>query len=335
MKKLLIVGAGGFIGGFIADTGLARGYDVYVTVRQSTSLRYLTDSRLKIITLDYDDESQMADALRTAIPEGEHWEYIIYNLGATKCANFLDFKRINYEYLRTFCEVLKECDLVPEKFLYMSSLSALGAWDEQNGTPATTSTLPDPNTAYGLSKVQAEQYLMHMSSMPYIIFRATGVYGPHEKDYLMMIESIDRHFDFGVGYKPQMLTFIYVTDLVDAMYDALDSDHTVGHIYNIAEDRAYTQAEFRQIVARELGRRFVIPVRLPMWAVYVASYAAEKLARWQGKASTLNRDKYKIMRQRNWTCDISDAVRDFGFTPRYPLERGIAATVEAYRKNKN
>ncbi len=53
------------------------------------------------------------------------------------------------------------------------------------------------------------------------------------------------------------------------------------------------------------------------------------------KPSTLNRDKFKIMRQRNWTCDVSDAKTDFGFKTDFPLERGIEATVKAYLKEKN
>ena len=57
---LLVVGAGGFIGGFIVEEGLRRGYEVYAAVRESTSRRYLTDSRIHFVVLDYDD----ADALR-------------------------------------------------------------------------------------------------------------------------------------------------------------------------------------------------------------------------------------------------------------------------------
>lgn len=333
-RKVLVVGAGGFIGGFIAAESLRRGYDTYVAVRESTSRRYLTDGRLRFVILDYDDPDQMHEALAAALPSGERWDYIIYNLGATKCANFLDFKQINFEYLRRFCETIKALDLAPAKLLYMSSLSVLGPWDERDNTPATTATVPDPNTAYGLSKVQAESYLQHISGLPYIIFRATGVYGPRERDYLMMIKSIDRHWDFGVGFRPQRLTFIYVNDLVNAMFDALAADGTTGHIYNISEERDYSQAEFRRIVSEELGGRFVIPVRLPMFMVYAASAVAEKLARWQGKASTLNRDKYKIMKQRNWRCDVSDAQRDFGFRTGYPLRRGIHETVAAYLDSK-
>lgn len=328
--KLLVIGAGGFIGGFIAAEGLRRGYDVWVGVRESTSMKYLGDERLHRLVLDYDDPQSLVKAFSEALPQGERWDYVIHNLGATKCTRFSDFNLINYEYLRRVVEALKAVDKVPAKFLMMSSLSALGKGDERGYTPLSDATRPNPDTRYGLSKIKAEQYLEYRAGIPYVIFRATGVYGPHEQDYLMMIKSIDSHWDFGVGYRKQMLTFIYVDDLVGAMFDALASEKAINKRYIIAEPQAYTQKEFRSIVAKALGGRFVIPVKLPMWMVWVASAIAEKIGVLRGKPSTLNRDKYKIMKQRNWTCDVSPAQQDFGFTVNYPLERGVAETVKAY-----
>lgn len=335
-KSVLIVGAGGFIGGFIADKALALGYETYVGVRASTSRRYLSDARLHFVVLDYDDPDAVEKVLREEAPEGG-WTYIIWNLGATKCANFCDFNRINYSYLTDFTDVLRSAGLIPQKFLFMSSLSALGTGDEKTYRPIDSNTIPNPNTRYGLSKIKAETALEGQPEIPWVIFRPTGVYGPHEKDYLMMIQSIDRHFDFSVGFKRQMLTFIYVEDLVDAMFKCLASpaDKVLHHKYIISEDRAYTQKEFRHIVAKHLGVKHVIPMVMPMWIVYVVSVIAEKIAALQGKASTLNRDKFKIMRQRNWSCDISDAQRDFGFDPQWSLDRGIAATVDAYKASKS
>ena len=332
-KKLLVVGAGGFIGGFIAEEGLRRGFETYVAVRESTSRRYLTDSRLHFVVLDYDNEEAMTQSLKEALPEGEKWDFIIYNLGATKCANFFFFNLINYTYLRNFVEALHAIDKVPSRFLYMSSLSALGMGDEKNYTPISSKTIPNPNTRYGLSKIKAETYLETVENFPYIIFRPTGVYGPHEQDYLMMIKSIDSHFDFGVGYRKQLLTFIYVEDLVNAMFDAYEAG-VVKKKYIISEDRSYTQKEFRSIVARELGVKWVVPMKLPLWIVYIASFVAEKWAAAQMRASTLNRDKFKIMKQRNWSCDVSEAKRDFNFNPQFSLEKGIKATVKAYLEEK-
>ena len=332
-KTLLVVGAGGFIGGFICGEGLRRGFDTYAGVRESTSRRYLGDPALHIVDFDYDSPSDLGRQLREAAPEGG-WDMIIYNLGATKALNFGDFNRINFEYLRNFTEALERNKLMPEKFLYMSSLSALGEADEKNYTPIDSTTVPHPNTRYGLSKIKSEMYLETHPEIPWIIFRPTGVYGPHEKDYLMMIECIDRHFDFGVGYRKQLLTSIYVDDLVGAMFDALASDKTLHRKYIISEPRAYTQTEFRAIVAKALGRKAVVPIKLPLWAAYVASYVAEKWSHISLKPSTLNRDKFKIMRQRNWNCSVAEAEADFGFHADYPLERGIEETVKAYLAEK-
>ena len=330
MKSVLIVGAGGFIGGFIAKRALELGYDTTVGVRSSTSRRYLADERLKFIEFDYDD----ADAVEVALGGvDDKWDYVIYNLGATKCTNFLEFNRINFQYLRIFGEALKAVGKEPEKFLFASSLSAVGPGDEKGYKPISETDFPKPNTRYGLSKIKAEQWLETQSGLPWIIFRPTGVYGPHEQDYLMMIKSIDRHFDFGVGYRKQMLTFIYVEDLVDAMFMALEKA-PVRCRYNIAEPRAYTQKQFREIVAKELGRKVVIPVRVPLWGLKFVSYIAQKIGVLTAKPSTLNLDKYNIMKQRNWCCSTSAATEDFGFIAQTSLEAGIKKTVQAYKEQK-
>lgn len=334
-KRVLVVGAGGFIGGFMAAESLRRGYDTYVAVRESTSRRYLRDERLHFLQLDYDDEASLAPSLRAALPEGQSWDYIVYNLGATKCVNFADFNRINYLYLCNFVAALREARMIPGRFLYMSSLSALGPGDEVGYAPLDSRTIPSPNTRYGVSKIKAETFLETCADIPWIIFRPTGVYGPHEKDYLMMIESIDKHFDFGVGFRTQMLTFIYVEDLVSAVFDALPSPATLKKKYIISEPKAYTQKEFRRLTSELLGGRWVIPLRLPLWVVYAASVVAERWGTFKGRPSTLNRDKFKIMKQRNWNCDVSDAVADFGFTARFPLPKGLALTIEAYLQAKN
>lgn len=332
--NILIIGAGGFIGGFIAKEALKRGYDTTVGVRESTSRRYLDDPRLHFAVFDYDRPETLADALRKAAPEQGRWDYIIWNLGATKCANFADFNRINYQYLRDFCQVLRDEDMLPERLLFMSSLSALGpAREDGDYAPLDSKTIPQPNTRYGVSKIKAETWLETQPDINWIVFRPTGVYGPHEKDYLMMIQSIDRGIDVGMGYRRQLLTFIYVDDLVNAMFDALKAGVS-RRKYIISEDRAYTQSEFRKIVLDKLGKRFVLPLKLPMWLVYGVSVVAEKWGALRLKPSTLNRDKFKIMKQRNWNCDVTDARRDFGFNPQFSLDRGIEQTVKAYLAGK-
>ncbi|MDE5869177.1 MAG: NAD(P)-dependent oxidoreductase [Muribaculaceae bacterium] len=330
MKRILVVGAGGFAGGFMVSEGLSRGYEVWAGVRSTTSRKWLDDERIRFIEFDFDKPHTIADRLRTALPEGEKWDYIIYNLGATKVVRYLDFNRINYEYLRDFINALKIAEMVPEKFLYMSSLSAMGPKDERGYSPMTEEMIPSPNTRYGSSKLKAEVCLLS-SGIPYIIFRATGIYGPRDHDYFLMFESIKKGFDFSVGFRKQMLTFIYVEDLARAVYDALEKAPT-GEVYNISEPRAYTQKEFRKISATEIGKKVVIPVRVPVWGLKVVSWVAEKIGMLRRQPSTLNSDKYHIMKQRNWNVDISKAVEGFDFSPEVSLAEGVKRSVSWYKE---
>lgn len=327
-KTVLVVGAGGFTGGFICDECLHRGYTVWAGVRESTSREYLDDPRLKFLILDFEHPESLASSLSQFSGLDEPL-YIIYNLGATKCLNFLDFNRINYEYLRYFTDALKEAGVEVEKMVYISSLSAMGPGDEKNYEPYTEKRLPMPNTRYGASKLKAEMWLA-TCGIPTVILRATGIYGPRDKDYFLMFKTMKSGFDFSAGLRRQQLSFLYVEDLARACCDALEKGRP-GQTYIIGEPTSYTQKEFRKLVAEALGKIMVIPIRMPLWAVKMVSSIAEKIGVAKGKPSTLNSDKYRIMAQRNWNIDVAKAMQEFGFSPQVSLPEGVKRSVEWYR----
>ena len=331
MKSILITGAGGFIGGFLVEEALKRGYDTWAAVRSTTSREFLQDKRIHFIELDYSDQDRLEETLRDHMGEWGRWDCIVHNLGVTKSTNYLDFEQVNYGYLRALVDALQVTNMTPDVFLMMSSLSVMGPGDEKTYKPIMPNDVPMPNTFYGVSKLKAETYLQSVDGFPYTIFRCTGVYGPHEKDYFLMIKSIKRGFDFSVGFKKQMLTFIYVKDLVTGVMDALEKG-PLRKAYFISEDKAYTQQEFRKIVCEELGKKFVVPVTCSLWLVKVVCGVAEWIGKVTLKASPLNRDKFKILKQRNWQCDTSEARRDFNFNPKYPLREGIREAIAWYRE---
>ena len=47
----------------------------------------------------------------------------------------------------------------------------------------------------------------------------------------------------------------------------------------------------------------------------------------------LNNDKYNILKQRNWRCDISLAEKELGYKPQWNLERGVDEAVKWYKDN--
>lgn len=342
--KILITGASGFIGSFLCEEGLAQGHEVWAGVRKSSSRAYLKDSRLKFAQLDLADPQVLHRQLADHATGHGGWDVVIHCAGVTKCLHPEDFERNNYLYTRHLVEGCVKVGIKPKQWVYLSSLSVFGPVREEvahAGFPKTSSTLyapiretdePCPNTAYGRSKLKAEKFLQQ-SALPVVIFRPTGVYGPREHDYYLMAKSIKGHLDFAVGYRRQEITFVYVKDLAKAIFQAV-AKGVVGRAYFVSDGGVYESRAFSDCIQRELGNPRVLHIKAPLWLLRLISAVAGWGARLLGKVSTLNNDKYQIMKQRNWQCDIRPLMDELEFVPDYDLERGVRETIAWYKKEK-
>lgn len=331
-KRILITGASGFIGRFLVEEALRRGYDVWVGVRPNSSREHLRDKRIHFIHLRYDDGMALTEQLREIVSTSGVWHYIIHNAGVTKTLHAPDFYKINALYTHTFIESLAEAGCRPEKFLLMSSLSSYGPVNEHSFRPIRLADEQQPDSVYGKSKLEAELFVRAQTYFPYVILRPTGVYGPGDKDYLVEMKSIRQGFDFKVGMKPQNITFIYVKDLAVAAFLALENTSVRDSSYFVADGDVYTDSEFAALVKQLLGRRFVFNVRVPFWLGYVACFFSELIGHITGKPMTLNMDKYKILKQRNWICETEPIRRELGFVPKYNLKEGLEETIRFNKK---
>ncbi len=325
--RILITGASGFIGSFIVEEALRRGFETWAAVRKSSSKEWLKDERIHFIELNLSSKEQLTEQLR-----GKAFDYVVHAAGVTKCLDKADFRRINTEGTRNLADAILETGMPLKRFVYLSSLSIFGAIREQQPyEEIRESDTPQPNTEYGRSKLEAEQYLA-TTSLPYIILRPTGVYGPREKDYFVMVKSIKQHSDFAVGYKQQDITFVYVEDVVQAVFLALDRG-AVGRKYFLSDGEVYQSTTFSNLVHEELGRPWWIRITAPLWVLRIITFCGEYAARLTGKISVLNRDKYNILRQRNWRCDIQPAIRELGYQPTVKLEEGVKRTIKWYKEH--
>lgn len=328
MTKILITGASGFIGSFMVERALALGMETWAAVRPTSSRKYLTDKRIHFINLNLGNEKELYTQLKEHLDtEGRPFDYVIHAAGATKCRRAEDFFSINAEGTERLALSLRLTEALNAdgRFVFISSLSVMGPAHEKDNQTITEHDLPVPNTAYGASKLQAESLLADVKGLNYVVLRPTGVYGPRERDYAMMAQSIRRHIDFAVGYRPQTLTFIYVADLVDAAFLALEHGEC-GRKYFLTDGAEYSSRAFSDLIQQRLGVRHVLHVTAPLWVLRVVSWIAEHAARMLGTTSTLNSDKYRIMCQRNWRCDITPARKELGYCPQWPLKRGVDAT---------
>ena len=339
--KILITGASGFIGSFIVEEALRRGFETWAAIRKSSSKEWLQDERIRFIELNLSSKAQLVEQLR-----GQDFDYVVHAAGVTKCLNKADFHRINTEGTKNLVDALLETGMPLKRFVFVSSLSIFGAIKEQQPyEEIRESDTPQPNTEYGRSKLAAEHYLESISQrIPYIILRPTGVYGPREKDYFIMAKSIKQHSDFAVGYQRQDITFVYVEDVVQAVFLALtvrlstsegESEGVPnGRKYFLSDGKVYQSATFSNLIHEALGRPWWIRITAPVWVLRIVTFVGEYVGRMTGKVTALNNDKYNILKQRNWRCDIQPAIDELGYQPKVQLEEGVRRTIEWYKEHK-
>lgn len=328
--KILITGASGFIGSFIVEEALKQGFETWAAVRKSSSKEYLQDERIHFIELNLSSKAQLIEQLRP-----HQFDYVVHAAGVTKCLNKADFRRINTEGTKNLVDALLDLQMPLKRFVFLSSLSVFGAIKEQLPyDEIREDDTPKPNTEYGRSKLEAEKYIDSIGSrLPYIILRPTGVYGPREKDYFMMAKSIKQHIDFAVGYQRQDITFVYVTDVVQAVFLALEKGET-GRKYFLSDGQVYQSTTFSDLIHEELGRPWWLRITAPVWVLRVVTFFGEYIGHMTGKVTALNNDKYNILRQRNWRCDIEPTRHELGFEPKVQLKEGVKTTIQWYKDHK-
>lgn len=303
--------------------------DTWAAVRRSSSREYLQDERIHLLELDLPSRDKLVQQL-----ENHSFDYIVHAAGVTKSLQASDFHKVNTEGTRNLVDAILQLQMPIKRFVYLSSLSIFGPIAEkQPYREITEDDIPKPNTAYGRSKWEAEKYLDSIgNNFPYIVLRPTGVYGPREKDYFLMAKSIKGHVDFSVGFRRQDITFVYVQDVVQAVFLAFDHGMS-GRKYFLSDGKVYQSAAFSNYIHDELGRPWWIRVKAPIWVLRAITFLGEYIGHFTGKISALNNDKYHILKQRNWRCDIEPAMDELGYHPHYDLERGVKLTIAWYREN--
>ncbi len=337
-RTILITGASGFIGSFMCEEALKRGFDTWAAMRHTSSKKWLQLPDLNFIELNLTDKELLKQALRNA---NVKFDIVVHAAGATKCLKKEDFDLHNFQCTKNLIEAFAELDMMPRQLVYMSSLSAVYGSEYGNSKLKTEEWIknfykekfPDETEVFsGLMQSNHESEIRRSQiGKKWVIMRPTGVYGPREKDYFLMAKSIKQHVDFAVGFEPQKLTFVYVRDLVDAVFAAIEKEAN-GQTFNVTDGEVYSSRTFSDLIQKELGVNGVVHITSPLWFLRMISTCCESFSKLTGKPSTLNRDKYKIMAQRDWTCDISPLKEILNFTPQWQLERGVKETIEWYKK---
>jgi nucleoside-diphosphate-sugar epimerase len=329
MKKILITGASGFLGGALVRHALALGWEVWAGIRATSRRDDWADTPVRCIDLKYADPFALRGQLVEHVAQYGAWDYVIHCVGVTKAVHVSDFYTVNTLFANRLVDALMETKAVCGKYLFVSSLGAVGPADQSPLKMLSVEEKPHPDTAYGKSKLRAERYLETKVDFPWLVVRPAGIYGPRDKDFFELFRLLHKGIDVSVGLTPQQLDLIYVTDMATLCFQLLESA-VCQKKYMVADGNHYSSTEFTQTILEEMGRKRSIALRIPLWVVWMVASVSGLLGRLLGTSFLVNPDKYRILRARHWTCDVTELRRAIDFDVKYPLRKGIRETVAWY-----
>ena len=329
-QNVLITGASGFIGGHLVDEGLSRGMRVYAAVRKTSNTDHLKKSGIELFPFDLNDQGAFREELTRHVQERGGFDFVIHNAGITKVRQPGDFERGNGYMSAAFAQALVDTQPSIKKFIYMSSIAALGPGDPVSMLPIDEEQYPNPITPYGKSKLLGEQLLADIQGLPYLFLRPSAVYGPRDKKFLEMVSSMFRKgIDIRLGSSQQRLSFVHVADLVRIVFDSAISS-LEREAFNISDGNSYQQSEFNKEVIKLIDAR-AVPVRIPKSVLHVIGYANYAVLSAIGRPVHLSQYKMKEVTAKNWVINIAKAESLLGYRPKFNLKSGLEDTFENER----
>lgn len=325
-KKVLITGASGFVGYHLIVTAVECGLEVYAATRPNSDVSHLRELNIHYVQLNFN----AVDELKAALEE-KQYDYIIHAAGTTKAKTLQEYNKVNAEYSRNLALAASMVNYTIQKFVFVSSLAAIGPIADFNTTIGDDATA-HPVTFYGLSKKLAEEYLNEIKNLPLITVRPTAVYGPREKDIFILFKTINSGLEPYIGRFNQQLSFIYVKDLAEIIIRLLKSD-IVRKTYNITDGLSYDRYALANELKKALNKK-TLKIHIPLGMIKSLAGFMDAIYARSSKTPTLNKEKIKELTAPNWACNIENLKRDLQFEPQYNLEKGLAETVNWYKANR-
>ncbi len=285
------------------------------------NLRWLENLPVDIVKCDLLDSASLSKCL-------EGTDYIIHIAGVTKAKRKSDYFTGN---AKTTYHLLNAASKIKnlKKFCYLSSLTAVGP--SMTGTPLTETADCRPITAYGKSKLEAENFCKQfVDRIPIVIIRPPAVFGPRDTDILEMFKWVSLGFKPIIGSSEKTLSLIYAPDLAKGIIHASMDERTSGQIYNISDPTIFTFSPLIDYLATLVNKR-IINIRLPKELVYSMAGITQFFSTIVNKPAVLNIEKARDLLQKHWVCDSRKIHEHIGFHTETSVYDGLKKTFKWYK----
>ncbi|MDO9185592.1 MAG: NAD-dependent epimerase/dehydratase family protein [Bacteroidia bacterium] len=241
IKNVLITGINGFVGSnlynFYSKKFQLFGLDVFNNNDLISSNKFYYWNGLHNIP-DVDIIIHLAGKAHDIKNTSSEQEYFDVNVGLTK--------KIFQHFLKSSAS----------KFIFFSSVKAVA--DSISDEILTEEMLPNPQTPYGKSKLQAEQYILSMHLPPekrVYILRPCMIHGPGNKGNLNLLYKLTKKgLPWPLGAFDNKRSFTSMQNLQFVIQEFIEKDIESG-TYQIADDETLSTNELICLIADSLDKK--------------------------------------------------------------------------------
>lgn len=313
MKKILITGAGGFIGSHLTERCAELGYEVRVFLHYNSvnSVGWLQDSSFKKnIEMyrgdirDYDSTSKAMNGCDTvfhlAALIGIPYSYI----------SPLAYIRTNIEGTYNVLQAARELEICN---LMITSTSE--TYGTAQYTPIDEKHPMVGQSPYSASKIAADQLALsfyYSFGLPVKLVRPFNTYGPRQSARAIiptiLSQVLNGKTNIRVGNLTPTRDLTFVKDTVAGFLEIAKTDGLVGEVTNIGMNQEISVGDLIRLIGRILGEAIEI----------------------EEDCERIRSEKSEVQRLR---CDNSKITSKTKWAPKYDLQRGIMETIEWIKNN--
>jgi nucleoside-diphosphate-sugar epimerase len=247
--KLLVTGAGGFVGAAVVRRALAVGHDVVATGRSATPTRLVgTAASYHAVDLsDYAAVDAMVDVERPDIIIHSAWE------GVSGAARASDIQMLNVHHANHLVDAAIRNGAC--KFVGIGSQAEYGRYDRL----IREDDLPNPSMIYGVAKLAAYHFGRQRAAdagLNFAWLRLFSPYGPGDNGN-WLIPSLIAQMAAGVAPKmtagAQKWDYLFIDDCADAILAASVSDAT--GVFNLCSGEATRVHDIAEAIRDQVAPR--------------------------------------------------------------------------------